>query len=59
MGSTVVWLLAFYKAMTMYEKRTIYFMGLASYSPFPALLFIINDEFIRKATPSGLVVVDE
>ena len=48
MGSTVVWLLAFYKAMTMYEKRTIYFMGLASYSPFPALLFIINDEFIQR-----------
>lgn len=48
MGSTVLWLLVFYKAMTMYEKRTIYFMGLACYSPFPALLFVINDEFIQR-----------
>ena len=48
MGSTVLWLLVFYKAMTMYEKRTIYFMGLACYSPFPCMLFVINDELIRQ-----------
>lgn len=48
MGSTVVWLLVFYKGMARYEKRTIYFMGLICYSPFPAMLFVINDVFIQR-----------
>jgi Na+/melibiose symporter-like transporter len=48
MSSTVIWLLVFYKAMGIYEKRTIYFMGLLCYSPFPALLFVVNDELIQR-----------
>jgi Na+/melibiose symporter-like transporter len=48
MGSTVLWLVVFYKAMAVYEKRTIYFMGLLCYCPFPAMLFVINDVFIQR-----------
>ena len=48
MGSTVVCLILFYRAMQRYEKRTIYFVGLAAYSPFPLALFLVEKTMIHR-----------